>query len=301
MKKEIKTGLFAVIVIIVTLFMIEFLRGKDIFSRNDTFYIIYPEVEGIGVSTGVTVGGYPAGTVSDMTYNPVSKDYMLTVSISKEFRIPADSRMEIYSADILGTRKIRVLMGQSDTFAVSGDTLSGTSEADMISSLAGSIQPTMLRIDTLIRNLNTTVTAVNMVLDEENRTGIKETIESINNSAKALSMITAGISGKSPEIENILQNLSSMTDRLDSASSSIEAAAVNAEIITASLKDAPIQKTADSIYSLVSRIQNPDGSIGKLLVSDSLYNSLTRLSNSLDSLVSDISRDPKKYIKISIF
>ena len=127
MKKEIKTGLFAVIVIIVTLFMIEFLRGKDIFSRNDTFYIIYPEVEGIGVSTGVTVGGYPAGTVSDMTYNPVSKDYMLTVSISKEFRIPADSRMEIYSADILGTRKIRVLMGQSDTFAVSGDTLSGTS------------------------------------------------------------------------------------------------------------------------------------------------------------------------------
>ena len=140
-----------------------------------------------------------------------------------------------------------------------------------------------------------------MVLDEENRTGIKETIESINNSAKALSMITAGISGKSPEIENILQNLSSMTDRLDSASSSIEAAAVNAEIITASLKDAPIQKTADSIYSLVSRIQNPDGSIGKLLVSDSLYNSLTRLSNSLDSLVSDISRDPKKYIKISIF
>ena len=71
--------------------------------------------------------------------------------------------------------------------------------------------------------------------------------------------------------------------------------------VSSGLKDAPIQKTADSIYSLVSRIQNPDGSIGKLLVSDSLYNSLTRLSNSLDSLVSDISRDPKKYIKISIF
>lgn len=40
MRKEVKTGLYAVIVIAVTLIAVEFLKGKDIFSRTDTYYII---------------------------------------------------------------------------------------------------------------------------------------------------------------------------------------------------------------------------------------------------------------------
>ena len=37
MRKEIKIGAFAVIVLAVALFMIEFLKGKDIFSRINTY------------------------------------------------------------------------------------------------------------------------------------------------------------------------------------------------------------------------------------------------------------------------
>ena len=122
MRKEIKTGLFAVIVLAVALFMIEFLKGKDVFSRNNTYYIIYPSVEGLSVSTGVTVGGYAAGIISDIEYNRQTMNYTVSASISREFDIPKDSYIEVYSSDILGTRKLRVT---AQTYSAPGNCGSG--------------------------------------------------------------------------------------------------------------------------------------------------------------------------------
>ena len=82
MRKEIKTGLFAVIILAATLFTVEYLKGKDVFSKTTTYYIIYPSVDGLEVSTAVTAGGYQAGRVSGLSYNRESMDYTVEVSIS---------------------------------------------------------------------------------------------------------------------------------------------------------------------------------------------------------------------------
>lgn len=294
MRKEIKTGVFAVIVLAVALFMIEFLKGKDIFSRNNTYYIIYPSVEGLSVSTGVTVGGYAAGIISDIEYNRQTLNYTVSASISREFDIPKDSYIEVYSSDILGTRKLRVRMGSSSVMASSGDTLRGCVEADMLSSVTGSL-------DSLMRSIGTTVESVNLILDEENRAEVRQLLKRLNSTAGNLDRVSAMLQSKSPDIETLLSNLSSISATLDSAATAISGTAANAEAITASLNEADLKGMTDSIRSLAGRLQSPDGSIGKLMRSDSLYNTLTALSSDLDSLVSSIRRDPKKYIKISIF
>lgn len=294
MRKEIKTGVFAVIVLAVALFMIEFLKGKDIFSRNNTYYIIYPSVEGLSVSTGVTVGGYAAGIISDIEYNRQTLNYTVSASISREFDIPKDSYIEVYSSDILGTRKLRVRMGSSSVMASSGDTLRGCVEADMLSAITGSL-------DSLMRSIGTTVESVNLILDEENRAEVRQLLKRLNSTAGNLDRISAMLQSKSPDIETLLSNLSSISATLDSAATAINGTAANAEAITASLKEADLTGMTDSIRSLAGRLQDPDGSIGKLMSSDSLYNALTALSNDLDSLVNNIRKDPKKYIKISIF
>ena len=294
MRKEIKTGLFAVIVLAVVLFMIEFLKGRDIFSRNNTYYIIYPSVEGLSVSTGVTVGGYAAGIVSNIAYNRQTMDYTVSASISREFEIPEDSYIEIYSADILGTRKLRVRMGSSSVMASSGDTLRGCMETDMITSITGSL-------DSLMKSIGTTVESVNLILDEENRSEVRQLLKRLNNTAGNLDKVSAMLQSKSPDIETLLSNLSSISTTLDSAVTTISGTAANAEAVTASLREADLAGMTDSIRSLAGRLQDPDGSIGKLMDSDSLYNALTALSNDLDSLVNNIRKDPKKYIKISIF
>ena len=294
MRREIKIGAFAVIVLAVALFMIEFLKGKDIFSRNNTYYIIYPSVEGLSISTGITVGGYAAGVISDIAYNRQTMDYTVSASVSREFDIPEDSFIEIYSSDILGTKKLRVKMGSSPVMATSGDTLRGCMETDMLSSVTGGL-------DSLMRSIGTTVESVNLILNEENRAEVRQLLQRLNRTAGNLDNISSMLQSKSPDIETLLSNLSSISATLDSAATAISGTAANAEAITASLNEADLKGMTDSIRSLAGRLQSPDGSIGKLMRSDSLYNTLTALSSDLDSLVNSIRRDPKKYIKISIF
>ena len=217
-----------------------------------------------------------------------------SASISREFDIPKDSYIEVYSSDILGTRKLRVRMGSSSVMASSGDTLRGCVEADMLSAITGSL-------DSLMRSIGTTVESVNLILDEENRTEVRQLLKRLNSTAGNLDRVSAMLQSKSPDIETLLSNLSSISATLDSAATAINGTAANAEAITASLKEADLTGMTDTIRSLAGRLQDPDGSIGKLMSSDSLYNALTALSNDLDSLVNNIRKDPKKYIKISIF
>ena len=301
MRIEVKTGLYAVIIIAATLFIVEFLRGKDIFSKNNTYYIIYPSVDGIEVSTAVTVGGFPAGRISEIQYNRESADYTVQVSISRQFSIPEDSRMVIYSSDILGTKKIKVAAGTSSVPASAGDTLTGGFEADMLSTLAGSISPVAAGLDTLIQNLNTAVTSVNLLLGESNREQVSALLSTLSSTADDLSALSGTLRDRSPEISDIILRLNSISTALDSAAASAGNTLANAEEITAGLRDAGLGAAVDSIRILTGRLQDPSGSIGRLITSDSLYNSITRLSNDLDSLIRGIKEDPKKYIKISVF
>lgn len=301
MRKEVKTGLYAVIVIAVTLIAVEFLKGKDIFSRTDTYYIICREVDGLEISTPVTVGGFHAGRISDIEYNRESMDYTVTISMSREFEFPEDSRMTAYSSDILGTKKIKVVAGTSSVPASSGDTLQSGSEADMLSSIAENIQPAVSGLDCLIRNINRAVSSVNLIMDEDNRAAVKDILLKLDSTASALAALSSAINGSSPEITGIISRIGSITVSLDSAAASAGNAIANAEEVTASLRDAQLGATADSLRALLVRMQDPSGSIGRLLTSDSLHNSVTRLSNDLDSLVRSIRNDPKKYIKISVF
>lgn len=301
MRKEVRIGLFAAAVTAAAVFTVEFLKGKDIFSKTDTYYIIYPSVDGVDVSTAVTVGGYTAGRVSDVEYNPETMNYTVTVSVSREFTFPDDSRMEVYSSDIMGTRKIRIAAGSSNTTAESGDTIRGVIEPDILSSLAGSIEPVAAGLDTLVRGLNRTVESVNLILDENNRDRINSILGNMEAITENLSLTASTFRDKNPEIRQIITRLSSISARLDSAAVSAAGTLDNAEAVTASLRDARIGETVESIHSLVLKLQDPSGSLGRLIVSDSLYNSLTQLSNDLDSLVRKIEDDPKRYIKISVF
>lgn len=301
MRKEVRIGLFAAAVTAAAVFTVEFLKGKDIFSKTDTYYIIYPSVDGVDVSTAVTVGGYTAGRVSDVEYNPETMNYTVTVSVSREFTFPDDSRMEVYSSDIMGTRKIRIAAGSSNTTAESGDTIRGIIEPDILSSLAGSIEPVAAGLDTLVRGLNRTVESVNLILDENSRDRINSILGNMEAITENLSLTASTFRDKNPEIRQIITRLSSISARLDSAAVSAAGTLDNAEAVTASLRDARIGETVESIHSLVLRLQDPSGSLGRLIVSDSLYNSLTQLSNDLDSLVRKIEDDPKRYIKISVF
>jgi phospholipid/cholesterol/gamma-HCH transport system substrate-binding protein len=75
----------------------------------------------------------------------------------------------------------------------------------------------------------------------------------------------------------------------------------NLALLTDSLQAADIKATVGNINELLSQANNPEGSLGKLLHDGYLYNNVSKTIAHLDSLIIAIQKNPKKYIKISVF
>ena len=100
--KELKIGVFVVIVSVASFFLINYLRGEDIMNREIEVVARYETVDGLVASAPVYIKGYKAGKVSEVAYEPEIDQFKVVCSVRKEFKIPKDSRMTIYAVDIMG-------------------------------------------------------------------------------------------------------------------------------------------------------------------------------------------------------
>lgn len=301
MRKEVKIGILAVVIIFATFMAVNFLKGEDLFTNSIKLKTVYQSVEGLSVSSPVTIQGYKVGNISDLSYNPTERHYELLFTVSDDFDIPSDSYLEVYSSDILGSKALRIVLGKSQQTLESGDQIPGRVATDLIGQVLSSLTGTKSKIDSLLNGLNTTVNSLNKVLSDKTTEDIEVVIREVKTTLSHFSEIAAAVNNKTPEIESLITNISSISAALDSSSSAIQSTIENAKSITDSIASADLVASINSLKGLLDSIQNENGTIGKLLTSDSLYNSITSLSTNLDSLVSKIERDPKKYIKISVF
>ena len=301
MRKEVKLGIIACIIIAATFLAVDFLKGKDLFTNDIKLHTSYPSVEGLSVSTPVTIQGYKVGNITEMSYDPQQRIYNISFTVLSEFDIPNDSYLEVYSSDILGSKALRIILGSSAEYFTSGESIKGEIASDLIGKLTSELSSTKSQVDTLLTNLNKTVNSVNVILNKENTENIASVMEDLQRTMSDIAKISATIKNKTPEIESLITNFESVSNTIAASSESISKTLENAEQITSAITEAQISESINSLKNLLDGLQNESGTIGKLLTSDSLYNSITSLSSHLDSLVTKIEKDPKKYIKISIF
>ncbi|MBO7204106.1 MAG: MCE family protein [Bacteroidales bacterium] len=301
MRKEVKLGIIACIIIAATFLAVDFLKGKDLFTNDIKLHTSYSSVEGLSVSTPVTIQGYKVGNITEMSYDPQQRIYNISFTVLSEFDIPNDSYLEVYSSDILGSKALRIILGNSAEYFTSGESIKGEIASDLIGKLTSELSSTKSQVDTLLTNLNKTVNSVNVILNKENTENIASVMEDLQRTMSDIAKISATIKNKTPEIESLITNFESVSNTIAASSESISKTLENAEQITSAITEAQISESINSLKNLLDGLQNESGTIGKLLTSDSLYNSITSLSSHLDSLVTKIEKDPKKYIKISIF
>ena len=84
--KEFKIGVFVVVVLTASFFVINYLRGKDIFNKEIEIVSEYPNLEGLVESAPVFIKGFKAGKVSEVAYDSETELFKVTCSVKKEFR-----------------------------------------------------------------------------------------------------------------------------------------------------------------------------------------------------------------------
>lgn len=299
--KEWKIGSFVVIVLVVSFFVINYLRGKDIFNKEIELVAYYENLEGLTESAPVFIKGYKAGKVNEVEYVAAEGNFKVTCSIMKEFAIPEDSKMTIYAVDIMGGKGIRIDLGSSEIMAGDGAELAPAFEAGLLDGLASQITPLMAKVNNTLDSLTVTVAGVNQLLGAQNQEKISSTLAHLERTMADVSSIADGINGKSDELNAFIDNLAGLSAKLNVIAEKVDTTIDGVNVVVDGLEETDIKGVVESFKVLLENINDPDGTIGKLLVDGSVYDSLDALLTDVDSLVRKIEENPKKYMKLSVF
>lgn len=294
-------GIFTVIVIVSIYAVITFLKDENIFNGKSSYYAIYEDVDGLTNSSPVYMKGLKVGSIWDIKYDNGRGLFIVMMKIKSAFAIPSDSKAVIAGSGLLGGKQINLHIGESPQLLSPKDTICGTVERDPLASIMNNAEPVAGKMDTLITNLNAIAVKMNDMLDESTRRDIKEAVASLNSSMKSIKSIAARLHNSAPEMEEIIHNVKILSENLNTGSVELNNTLKNTSEITKGLSEADLKGTIEELKGLLVKLQNPEGSVGKLMATDTLHNSINSMVNNLNNLIKKIEQNPKKYIRISVF
>lgn len=291
-KRELKVGVFAVLVIAVAWWGIKWLGGQNVLLTNNIYYVYYDDVSGLQESSEVKLRGVKVGNVTDIVLERDRVLVELAVETKYEDMIPSNSIAEMGAAGLMGGVEIVIKQGDSTEPIANDAFLEGRVKPDMIGMLADGGSA-------LIEELNATVESLHTMLD-----GNSEAITSL---VANLESVTATIDKvlASGQIQGALNNLSSFTDTLAENEARIDSMLANLDNFTGELAETDVVSklttTVESLNGVLAEINNQEGTVGKLLNDSELYDSLNTAGNNLGLLLEDLKANPMRYVHFSLF
>lgn len=304
---ETKVGILAIISIAILVVGYSFLKGNDVFTKENVYYGKYARVEGLGVSKPIMVNGYQIGRVSRMSLLE-SGDVLVEFKVDKQYAVPSNTIARIASTDLMGNKAIVFDLGDATRFAISGDTL----DAAINQNLLEQVEPVQKKAEAVILIIDSILSSINNTINPEFQTNVNRSLASIANTLGNLEK-TSGqldgmvglekrkISGILTNVEAISQNLANNNERLNHIFSNLESVSDKAAKMNFEETMAKTNAAIADFHAIIDGINNGNGSLGKLLNDDRLYNNLEGASNNLDELILDMKKHPGRYVHFSVF
>ena len=311
--REIKIGITFIVTIAAFYWGVNFLKGKDIFTNVRKIYAVYPKVNGLMRSNPVTINGLNVGKISNISFsNDTSRFLVVEMSISHDIPIPKNSIARIYSSDLLGSKAIEILLGNSAEYIKKGDTLHSESKASLEDEVNRQVLPLKMKAESLMGSFDTLISILNEVMNERTRDNLIKSFESIRNTIKHLEVTTSSIdtivNNQKGRMSEIIINIESITHNIKDNNQQITSAIRNVSSLTDTLAATNLSKTINTTQralqnfeQITDKINKGKGSLGLLINNDSLYRQLEGSSRNLNLLLGDMKAHPSKYVHFSVF
>jgi len=313
--KELKIGVVVTAAIALFIYGFNYLKGSNLFSHKYVLYAVYPEIDGLIEANPLLINGFKVGQINDISLTQ-DKDgkyqVLVTFLLTEDVKIPKNSVARAVSSDLLGSKAVEIVYSDEKTFVESGDTLRAESEEGIKTAVSKQLAPLQKKAEGLISSMDSVMTVVSGILNAKTRDNLDKSFESIKKAIQSLEQtayklddlmasekaklsailtklnnLATMLDNDKGKIDNIITNFSSMSDSL--AKSQLRSAVNNAD------------KTLKELSEVMAQINSGNGTIGKLIKNDSLYNHLNNASADLDKLLIDLKARPGRYIHISVF
>lgn len=302
MKREIKIGIFAVLVLLAGWFVARFLKGAEVFSNTNKYYAYYEQVGGIQPASRVIINGVKVGSVSSVTLNEdPSKGVELELSVEKRYAIPVDSKAKIFTDGLMGGKAVEIIYGVSAEYIPDEGEIPTEMSADLFEMAGSELGALKDQLTTVINNLNETLTGVNKLLadNSENLTSIVSNVDGVTHNINSM------LAKEKAHLEVALSSLSAFTKSLGDNAGEVDTIIDNLAAFSSQLSEAnlvaEIEGVMEQLNGVLATVNEEDGSVGKLLKDSQLYDNLTEVSDNLSLLLADLKENPGRYINVSVF
>lgn len=290
--KEVKIALVAIAGVVVLFFGMNFLKGLNIFSSEDNYYVQFSDITGLSSSSPVYADGFKVGVVKDIIYDySHTEGSKVLIGVDKQLRIPQGSSAEIVS-DMLGNVKVNLLLANNPREKVApGGLIKGLINDGAM----GKLQDMVPAVEKMLPKLDSIMTSLNAILADpairQSLHNVQTITDNLTTSTAQLNTLMAGLNKNVPgmmaKANNVLDNTETLTANL---------AAVD---VASTMRQ--VDQTIANVQQLTAKLNSKEGSLGLLMNDTQLYDNLNSTMRNADSLVIDLRQHPKRYVHFSVF
>lgn len=272
--------------------------SRSVLSNDRIFYAEYNDIGGLIPATKVTINGFKVGKVQDIQLQASGKS-MVTIALENDFQFSKNSTVQLQENGFIGGKSLAILIKRDGgAVAVSGDTLQTVIQPGMIDTFKNQLTPLQDKVEKMLVSTDSLLTSVNEILNKDSRNNIKKSLEdlmtTISNFKKASGTFNSLLDGNKDKLDNTFTNLDNMASNMSTISDSLARLELNKTM-------KQMQGTINRFDNIIAGIENGEGSVGKLLRDEKLYDNLTGASLQMEQLLQDMKLNPKRYVHFSLF
>lgn len=297
--REIKTAILVLAAILLFIWGYSFLKGRDLLVNYKTLYVEYDNVEGLVLSSPVTLNGFIIGKVDKITLKNDTGKLLVEMQIKSDFPITQKSLAQMYSGSLMGGRQIAIIPNaKTNALANDGDFLISDNKLGITEQLSGQIEPIKVKLEKLLDNANVMVDGLNSTLDAKTQKNLQESLANLNETLAHFKETSVSLNGMMSEnrgkLNSALTNVDKISTNFVQLSDTLSKIELNKTV-------KKLENTLANVNSIMANIEQGKGTMGKLMKDETLYNNFAKTSKELELLLQDLRLYPTRYVNVSLF
>ncbi|WP_370479798.1 MlaD family protein [Tamlana flava] len=292
--KEVKTGVLVILGIILFIFGFNYLKGINLLESNNVYFTEF-DYNALTKSSPVTIKGNSVGKVQDINYDFNTGKTRVAFSVDEKLKFSKNSVVRLYETGLMGGNGLAIVAREDGELAKPGDVLKSEVEVGLVTSLSKNFSGLSTDLNSTLKSADSLIVSLNKVINDQSEKGLKRTVEQLNETLKSFEITSSSVNGliaKNEEnITTTLKSFKKTSEDLSTLATDLKNADMGATIES-------LKKTLASLNGVLDKVEKGDGSIGKLLKDESLYNNLEGATKELEELLRDIKLHPKRYFRI---
>jgi phospholipid/cholesterol/gamma-HCH transport system substrate-binding protein len=278
-----------------------------LFSSEKHYICYFDNVEGLTESATVQVKGKVVGNVNKITLQGNDK-VKVELGVNKNVALPQGTIAAIFAPDFMSAKALKLELGNSSTLLAEDAEIPTKIIPGAIDKITGQLDPILTSAGVVMQRLDSIMLGIQTVLDAETQQNLHQSVASLETTMKNFASLSSSLNKESAQLAGILRNTNSITANIARNSDNIDGIMSNLKTTTDKLSKAELdqmihklERTLNETQTLMSKINNGEGSLGMMANDKQLYNNLSSSLTSLDKLLEDLKKHPSRYINIRLF